>query len=599
MEFRPHSDKQASAVYSDAPIVVAGTGIQYGKGLPEDELVLTDTGYRRVDSICVGDTLFDRNGEQTLVTGVFPQGVRPCFKIMFADGTDLVTDDQHLNVVKIFQPRVNANSVFIGEHLQDEKIISTLDLWQHWWMFITLGYGSARFPCLNANDKRIERILPVPKRRTICFSVDSPTKTYIVRGQVVTHNTTIGAVKSRIAACTFTDPEDNFIIVAPTYKIMSQSTLPAFLKFMDGCGHLAKVDMTYRVYGGGQFIFRTATDADSIVGITNVRFIWGDEAGLFSLYFWENIQARAAFRNAQICLTTSPYTLNWVYKQLIRPKQRNPQSLPHVFLIQAASWENPYMPAEFIARSRETMDARRFNALFGGQWERMAGLVYDVFDEEENVCDPVPFPPGTRFFGGIDWGYTDPFVLEIVALTPDGMKYLIAEFYRSGLTIAAIADSIMPLIINWGIEHLYCGPDQPASIEELNRRCRKQGVKCGASAADNGVRKGIDKVYEMMKDRSFKVFRGACPHFVNQVDTYHYPEPQDLKPDQDAKDLGPVKQDDHALDAGRYLLVSLPESAKKLKAIVPGERKLDHHDEWERIKRQGNRRAAHQDEVWK
>ena len=38
---------------------------------------------------------------------------------------------------------------------------------------------------------------------------------------------------------------------------------------------------TTQIYGGGKVWCRTGTDPDSIVGITNVRAIWGDEAGLF------------------------------------------------------------------------------------------------------------------------------------------------------------------------------------------------------------------------------------------------------------------------------------------------------------------------------
>jgi hypothetical protein len=71
--------------------------------------------------------------------------------------------------------------------------------------------------------------------------------------------------------------------------------------------------------GGGTCYFRTATEPDSIVGITNVQAIWGDEAGKYSLYFWENMQARASFKNCPIMLTTTPYTSNWIFKELVRP----------------------------------------------------------------------------------------------------------------------------------------------------------------------------------------------------------------------------------------------------------------------------------------
>ena len=45
----------------------------------------------------------------------------------------------------------------------------------------------------------------------------------------------------------FTDKSDNFIIAAPTYKIMQQATLPAFLQMMEGYGEYSKADAVFRM----------------------------------------------------------------------------------------------------------------------------------------------------------------------------------------------------------------------------------------------------------------------------------------------------------------------------------------------------------------
>lgn len=395
--------------------------------------------------------------------------------------------------------------------------------------------------------------------------------------------TTVGAVRMKLDMHRHVHKTDNFLITAPTYKILQQSTLPAFLKVMEGQGEYSKVDAVFRTHWGTHCYCRTATDPDSIVGITNIRSIWGDEAGLYGLYFWENIQARAAFRNAPITLTTSPYTLNWLFKEIIRPKQRNREARPDVELIQAASWENPFMPKEFIERSRQTMDARRFNALFGGQWERMAGLVYDCFDEFENQCDPFPLPTGTKYIGGIDWGYTEPFVLKVRAITPNGNQYGVHEFYKTGLPISEIINHVRRIYDTFNISMLYCGPDQPGYIEELNRH----GLK--AVAAKNDVRVGIDRHYELLKTRKLKYFRGMNPYTMDELDTYHYPAPDDLGPDEKAKDHGPVQQNDHALDADRYASISSFTGVDLRQPFVPAEsqapRQEDQHARIERLKK--------------
>lgn len=411
--------------------------------------------------------------------------------------------------------------------------------------------------------------------------------------------TMAGAVRMKIALHTYTDSSDNFLVVAPTYKILQQSTLPAFLQVMEGCGTYNAADAFFRMHGGGTVWFRTGTDPDSIVGITNVRAIWGDEAGLFTLYFWENMQARAAFKDAPIWLTTSPYTLNWLFKEIIRPKQKDPKSNPDVELIQAASWENPYMPRGVIDRARQKMDPRRFNALFGGQWERMAGLVYDCFDEEENQCDPFELPRGTRVFGGIDWGYTDPFVLKLRAITPDGRHWGIQEVYRTQLGIHDIGTIVCGLCATWNVEVICADPSNPGYITELNRRLREAGLRTAVVPADNERRIGIDRHYELLKTRKLKYWRGANTHTLDEMDTYHYPEPKDALPDQKVKDLLPVEQNDHAMDAERYLTMLTWKRDGVLKTpFVPEEKKQEAVDTFKRLERLKRIKRDPQSESW-
>lgn len=392
--------------------------------------------------------------------------------------------------------------------------------------------------------------------------------------------TIVGAVWMAMKCHTYTDPSDNFLIVAPTYKILTQSTLPPFLELMRGRGTFNKADMTFKVDGGGTVYMRSAENPDSVVGITNVRGIWGDEAGLYGLYFSENLAARAAFKGAQILYTTSPYTLNWLYKDIILPKLRNSTARPDVTLIQAASWENPYFPKDVIERNRKTMDGRRFNAMFGGSWEKMEGLVYDCWDDAENICKPFTLPAATRFLGGIDWGHTQPFVLKVRAVTPNGMHYGVSEFYKTGMTISDIIDVCRSKMSMWGIERFYCGPDRPENISEL---CRN-GIP--ASAAQNDVLLGIDMHYQLIKSRRYKIFEGTAPYTMDEMSKYHWPSPSEIGQDKDDKQRNPVKQDDHAVDADRYLsIMTANQDATKRKAHTPEEqKKVDVQTQMERLK---------------
>lgn len=338
----------------------------------------------------------------------------------------------------------------------------------------------------------------------------------------------------------FTDPEDNFLITSPTYKHLYQSTLPPFFKIMEGLGSYNSKLEVFTVWSGAKVWCRTETDPDSIVGIPRIRHIWSDEAGKYRRYFWENILARADSCGCAIDLTTSPYSLNWIFKELIQPTLKGART--DIEIIQAASWENPnhalHDPEKRELRQR-TMDRRRFNMLYGGIFDKMQGLVYDCFDEEANQVDPFPLPTGTRYFAGIDWGYTDPFVIKVRAVTPDFRHYGVSELYRTGMTISDMIEAAKLKQRVFNIERFYADPSQPGHIEEFNRH----GLPCVGSG--NDIRRGIDLTYGLLKTRRLKYFRGMNPHTIDEFETYHYPEPIDLKPDQDGKDQLPVGQNDH------------------------------------------------------
>lgn len=372
-----------------------------------------------------------------------------------------------------------------------------------------------------------------------------------------------GALWMKMMMHQFNRPDDNFLITSPNFPIFKQSTYPPFARLMEKYGRFDNKDNCFRMHGGGVCWFRTGKNPDSVVGITNVRAVLCDEAGLYSLYFWENIQGRSSFKSAPIRIVTSPYSLNWLYKDLIRPKLRDPNSLPEVEVIQATSKDNPYFPADEYESKKRTMDSRRFNMMYGGTFERMEGLVYDVFDDDENSCEPFQFPSDTKFFGGIDWGYTEPFVLVVHAVLPNGLRFQVSETYKSGLTIADIAEICLQKKRVFGITRFYAGPDQPASIEFLNR----QG--CPTLAANNDIRMGIDAFYELIKTRQYKVIKSSSPYTIDEFETYHYPNPKDLKPDQSSKEMKPVGQNDHAMDANRYVIVMTRQTTTKLTPKTP------------------------------
>ena len=84
-----------------------------------------------------------------------------------------------------------------------------------------------------------------------------------------------------------------------------------------------------------------------------------------------------------------------------------------------------------------------YERLYLGNWAAAEGLVYDDFDPDIHVCDPVP-DGGPRYLS-IDFGYRNPFVCGWWKLDNDGRAILTREIYHTGLVIEDVAEEIMDI----------------------------------------------------------------------------------------------------------------------------------------------------------
>lgn len=67
-----------------------------GKALADGTPVLTPTGWKPIEQLHAGDPVIAADGTATKVTAVYPQGVRPLYRITFSDGISVDCDAEHL-----------------------------------------------------------------------------------------------------------------------------------------------------------------------------------------------------------------------------------------------------------------------------------------------------------------------------------------------------------------------------------------------------------------------------------------------------------------------------------------------------------------------
>jgi replicative DNA helicase len=88
-------DRMTAGLQAGDLIVVAGRP-SMGKAQPLDARVRTRTGWKAMGELEVGDAVASVDGRPSIVTGVFPQGVKQVYRITFSDGRSAECCAEHL-----------------------------------------------------------------------------------------------------------------------------------------------------------------------------------------------------------------------------------------------------------------------------------------------------------------------------------------------------------------------------------------------------------------------------------------------------------------------------------------------------------------------
>jgi len=88
-------DLETSGFQPSDFIIIAGRP-SMGKAQPLDARIKTATGWTRMGDLRLGDELASIDGRRSLVRGIFPQGVKPVYRVTFSDGRSTTCTGEHL-----------------------------------------------------------------------------------------------------------------------------------------------------------------------------------------------------------------------------------------------------------------------------------------------------------------------------------------------------------------------------------------------------------------------------------------------------------------------------------------------------------------------
>jgi hypothetical protein len=198
----------------------------------------------------------------------------------------------------------------------------------------------------------------------------------------------------------------------------------------------------------------------------------------------------------------------------------------------------PRIKPEFLAQERRCLGESWFRQEYCCSFEALEGLVYPDF---ARCVVPGPAPTEGRHYGGIDFGYRNPFAAVWGVLDRDDVLWLTGEHYVRGQDLTYHAERLPRRGYLW-----FADPSGAAERAGLIRADFK------VRAGNNAVRAGIGAVAARLRAGTLRVVEGACPNLLAEAALYRYGEGQGGGACEE-----PGAEHNHALDALRYLVMGL------------------------------------------
>lgn len=357
----------------------------------------------------------------------------------------------------------------------------------------------------------------------------------------------------------------DYLIVAPDYPLMKKKALPEFLNlFKDKLklGSYHKADKVFvfsdqgsrKMFGSEgdvptKIFLGHAQDSESLEAAT-AKAAWLDEIGQSKVRVgaWEAIQRRLSIHQGRALMTTTPYTIGWLKNEVY---DRASDGDENIALVQFDSTMNPAFPEAEFSRMRKTLPGWKFNMMYRGQFERPAGMIYDVWDRDLHIVPDSRVPDEWPRYMGQDYGGVNTAAVYL-AQEPGTKRYVAYRTYHEGGRTAEQHASQM----------LKNEPRQPdtAGGAPSENQWRHEFGQAGLPVRQpriSDVEIGIGHVYAMLKATAETDF--AEPHLVvqkglkaliDEIESYSRVLNDRHEPTEKIAD----KSEYHLLDALRYIV---------------------------------------------
>jgi len=382
-------------------------------------------------------------------------------------------------------------------------------------------------------DRTTIKVLPKQKR-----FITSQAKYPAFIGGVGSGKTYAGCLRALLRL----DAGMDGMVIAPTYPMLRDVVQRTFL---DWCNRL---DIRYSFskseekaeVAGAVILFRSSDQPERLRG-PNLNWIYMDEAALMTERTWKVALGRLRVGTPSAWITTTPAGFNWVWRQWVDKQD------PAYELIHATSPENTFLPKGYVADLRANYTGEFAAQEIEGDFVAFEGLVYPEFSREIHVQEK-DVGAASGLHRSIDFGYTNPFVCLWGATDEDGRLHIYDEHYRPKMLIKEHAGVIKA---RPGVFGFTVADHDAQDVAELG------AVGISSRPAQKDVIRGIQKLKARLAvqpdGRPRLTVSPRCSNTIREFGSYRWGETKEGRNEKEE----PVKENDHAMDALRYMVMEL------------------------------------------
>ena len=315
----------------------------------------------------------------------------------------------------------------------------------------------------------------------------------------------------------------------------------------------------FYIFGG-----KDERSQDLVQGITAAG-VFLDEVALMPQSFVNQALARCSVKGSKYWFNCNPegpnhwFKIEWIDKA----KEKN------ILHLHFTMDDNPSLDEDTKERYRKMFVGVFYQRFILGLWVLAEGIIYHNFDKDKHTIDEKELPNNFDFYYVTsDYGITNPQVFLLCGIKYiKGIPhlYLINEYYNTGTkknkygqeekivkTDTLFLEDYKNFVGDLNIRKTIIDP----SATSLINLFKENNIK--VKEADNTVVDGINLVLNWLEEGRIHIVAKRCPNIIKEFFSYIW--------DEKAQERGedkPVKTNDHALDALRYLLMTVFPVKKK------------------------------------